>query len=299
MPNWNEVLTEIQNCGRTNALDFVRRHHLKEFSDYRGRNTIAYYSGWLQKSGNAKSSINDDDKNGLMATIHKMDRKLGLDLILHTPGGDIAATESIIDYLQRMFDGNIHAFIPQLAMSAGTMIACSTKCIFMGKESSIGPIDPQFGGIPCHSILKEFEDAITAIKKDPASLPAWQSILSKYHPTLLGECKKAIDLSSEIVLKQLESVMFAGDKNSKKKAKNVINKLNEHESTKIHARHLSIDDAKQCGLKICDLEKDSKLQDLLLTVHHCYMHTFANSAAVKIVENQNGIAVVTMSGVQP
>ena len=233
-----------------------------------------------------------------MATIHKMDRKLGLDLILHTPGGDIAATESIIDYLQRMFEGNIHAFIPQLAMSAGTMIACSTKCIYMGKESSIGPIDPQFGGIPCHSILKEFEDAIAAIKNDPASLPAWQCILSKYHPTLLGECKKAIDLSSEIVLKQLESVMFAGDKNSKKKAKNVIDKLNEHESNKIHARHLSVDDAKQCGLKICDLENDPTLQDLLLTVHHCYMHSFANSTAVKIIENQNGTAVISTGGVQ-
>ena len=297
MPNWNEVLTEIQNCGRTNALDFVRRHHLKEFSAYRRRNTIAYYSGWLQKNGNAKSSINDDDKNGFMATIHKMNRSLGLDLILHTPGGDIAATESIIDYLQRMFNGNIQAFIPQLAMSAGTMIACSTQCIYMGKESSIGPIDPQFGGIPCHSILKEFEDAIAAIKKDPASLPAWQCILSKYHPTLLGECKKAIDLSSEIVLKQLENVMSAGDKKGKKKAESVIEKLNEHESTKVHARHLSIDAAKECGLKICDLEEDSKLQDLLLTVHHCYMHTFANSAAVKIVENQDGVAVVTMAGV--
>ncbi len=299
MANWNDVLNEIQGCGRTNALDYVRRLHLKEFSEYRGRNTIAYYSGWLQKSGSAKTAINDDDKNGLMATIHKMDRSRGLDLILHTPGGDIAATESIIDYLQRMFNGNIQAFIPQLAMSAGTMIACSTQCIYMGKQSSIGPIDPQFGGIPCHSILKEFEDAIKAIKKDPASLPAWQVILSKYHPTLLGECKKAIDLSSEIVLKQLESVMFAGDKNNKKKAKNVIKKLNEHESTKSHARHLSIDDAKKCGLKICDLETDSKLQDLLLTVHHCYMHTFANSAAIKIVENQNGIAVVSMAGIQP
>lgn len=297
MPNWNEVLSEIQNCGRTNALDFIRRHHLKEFSDYRRRNTIAYYSGWLQKTGNAKSSINDDDKNGLMATIHKMDRSLGLDLILHTPGGDIAATESIIDYLQRMFNGNIQAFIPQLAMSAGTMIACSAKCIYMGKESSIGPIDPQFGGIPCHSILKEFEDSIAAIKKDRAALPAWQCILSKYHPTLLGECKKAIDLSSEIVLKQLESVMFAGDKNGKEKAKNVIKKLNEHESTKVHARHLSIDAAKECGLEICDLEDDPQLQDLLLTVHHCYMHTFANSAAVKIIENQDGIAVVTMTGI--
>ncbi len=296
MANWNDVLNEINSCGGTNALDFVRRKHLEEFSKYRNRNTIAYYSGWLQKNGNTKTSITDDDKNGFMATINKMDRSKGLDIILHTPGGDIAATESIIDYLQKMFEGNIEAFIPQLAMSAGTMIACSTKQIYMGKQSSIGPIDPQLGGMPCHSILKEFEDAIKSIKKDPASLPAWQCILAKYYPTLLGECKNAIDLSSEIVQKQLETVMFKGEENNKQKSQAVIKKLNEHENSKLHARHLPIDEAKKCGLKIVELESDPKLQDLLLTVHHCYMHTFARSFAIKIVENQMGTAVVSFAG---
>jgi ClpP class serine protease len=295
MANWKDVLNEINSCGRTNALDFVRRKHLEEFSKYRNRNTIAYYSGWLQKSGNFKTSINDDDKNGFMATINKMDRSKGLDLILHTPGGDIAATESIIDYLQKMFEGNIEAFVPQLAMSAGTMIACSTKQIYMGKQSSIGPIDPQLGGMPCHSILKEFEEAIESIKKDPASLPAWQCILAKYYPTLLGECKNAIALSSEIVQKQLETVMFKEEVNSRQKAQTVIKELNEHENSKLHARHLSINEAKKCGLKILELEKDPKLQDLLLTVHHCYMHTFANSLAIKIIENQMGTAVIFTS----
>ncbi len=296
MANWNDVLNEINSCRRTDALDFVRRKHLEEFSKYRNRNAIAYYSGWLQKSGNAKTSITDDDKNGFMATINKMDRSKGLDIILHTPGGDIAATESIIDYLQKMFNGNIEAFIPQLAMSAGTMIACSTKQIYMGKQSSIGPIDPQLGGMPCHSILKEFDDAIKSIEKNPASLPAWQCILAKYYPTLLGECKNAIDLSSEIVQKQLETVMFKGETDNKQKALMVIKKLNEHENSKLHVRHLPIDVAKQCGLKIVELENDSKLQDLLLTVHHCYMHTFANSLAIKIVENQMGIAVISFAG---
>lgn len=295
MANWKDVLNEINSCGRTNALDFVRRKHLEEFSKYRNRNTIAYYSGWLQKSGNFKTSINDDDKNGFMATINKMDRFKGLDLILHTPGGDIAATESIIDYLQKMFEGNIEAFVPQLAMSAGTMIACSTKQIYMGKQSSIGPIDPQLGGMPCHSILKEFEEAIESIKTDPASLPAWQCILAKYYPTLLGECKNAIALSSEIVQKQLETVMFKEEANNRQKAQTVIKELNEHENSKLHVRHLSINEAKKCGLKILELEKDPKLQDLLLTVHHCYMHTFANSLAIKIIENQMGTAVIFTS----
>ena len=49
-------------------------------------------------------SIDDNDKLAFMSTIQDMDRDKGLDLILHTPGGDVAATESLIDYLTTMFD---------------------------------------------------------------------------------------------------------------------------------------------------------------------------------------------------
>ncbi len=61
-----------------------------------GRNTIAYYSGWLQKSGAPDTAVNDKDKSGFMLTINKLDKLKGLDLVLHTPGGDIAATESLV-----------------------------------------------------------------------------------------------------------------------------------------------------------------------------------------------------------
>lgn len=60
--------------------------------------------------------------------------KYGLDLILHTHGGQIAATESIVHYLRSIFGNNIRAFIPQLAMSAGTMIALSCKEIIMRQK---------------------------------------------------------------------------------------------------------------------------------------------------------------------
>lgn len=92
MPDWNDVLEEISTSNRKDALDFIRRKYLKQLHEMTGRNVIAYYSGWLQKPGINTVSINDDDKNGLMAVIHGLDRSKGLDLILHTPGGDIAAT---------------------------------------------------------------------------------------------------------------------------------------------------------------------------------------------------------------
>ncbi|MBA7565657.1 hypothetical protein ES708_07342 [subsurface metagenome] len=125
MPNWKEVLEEIANLGQqaNQALDVIRRKYLKKVFEHTGRNTIAYYSGWLQKPETRDVIVNDKDISGFMLNIHKLDKTKGLDLILHTPGGDLAATESLVTYLKRMFGNNIRAIVPQLSMSAGTMIA--------------------------------------------------------------------------------------------------------------------------------------------------------------------------------
>lgn len=94
-----------------------------------------------------------------MNTVRGLDCSKGLDLILHTPGGSPMAAEAIVKYLRSKFGKDIRVIVPQLAMSAGTMIACSAKEIVMGKQSSLGPIDPQLNGIPAYSIQNEFEDA--------------------------------------------------------------------------------------------------------------------------------------------
>src|SRR5690606_9873603 len=132
-------------------------------------------------------------KNALMVNIHKLDRTKGLDLILHTPGGDLAATENIVDYLNQMFGNNVRAIIPQISMSAGTMVALSCKEIIMDKQSNLGPIDTQMGGVACQAVLDEFEKAKADIRANPQSAPLWQVIISKYHPTFLGACQSSIE----------------------------------------------------------------------------------------------------------
>ncbi len=154
MPDWNQLRNEIDAAGST--YDIIRRRYLRKLHELSGRNVIIYYSGWLQKRNLEGMEVNDADKNGFMTVVHELDCDRGLDLILHTPGGETAATESLVDYLRAMFRTDIRAFVPQLALSAGTMIACACKVIFMGKQSSLGPIDPQFGGIPAHGVVEEF-----------------------------------------------------------------------------------------------------------------------------------------------
>lgn len=39
-------------------------------------------------------------------------------------------------------------------------------------------------------------------------------------------------------------------------------------------------------------KNDKLLQDLVLTVHHCYMYSLSNTLAFKIIENHMGIRYV-------
>jgi membrane-bound ClpP family serine protease len=212
--------------------------------------------------------------------------------MLHTPGGGIAATQSIVTYLQKMFGGDIRAFVPQIAMSAGTIIACCCKEIWMGKESNLGPTDPQLAGIPAHGVVREFKRAVREIKKDPAKVVLWQQIIGQYRPTFLGQCENSIKWSNTFVEQQLKDGMFAGRSDRVTKAKRVTKALSNYPANKTHDRHFDADACKKMGLTIMDLESDPILQDLVLTVHHCYMNFLMNSAAYKIIENQNGVALI-------
>ncbi|KJR43480.1 periplasmic serine protease [Candidatus Magnetoovum chiemensis] len=167
----------------------------------------------------------------------------------------------------------------------------------MGKHSSLGPIDPHFGGIPADGVIEEFNRAITEIKYNPSSIPLWQVIISKYHPTFIGECEKAIELAHEMVTKWLASNMFEKDVNPQLIANSVVKELRDHSKMKTHSRHLSAEKCKNdIGLKIVEIEElKDNLQDAILSVHHCYMHTFSMSRAVKIIENHNGVAMVNIT----
>jgi Serine dehydrogenase proteinase len=301
MPGWSNVLAEIgqrQKEGQQ-AIDLVRRKYLKSLHTHTGRNVIAYYSGWLNRpAGTPNLQVGDDDMNAFMAAVHQLKREKGLDLILHTPGGDIAATEALVKYLWTMFEKDIRVIVPQLAMSAGTMIACSSKQIIMGKQSSLGPIDPQIFGMPAQAILDEFQLAIESIKKDPTSTPLWQQIVSRYHPSFLVECVQAIKWSKTMVHSWLCENMFSNDSAMTATAQTIVDYLSDHATTATHSRHLSQTKCAEIKLNVTKLEDDKKLQDLVLTVHHAYMHTFSMSPAIKITENHLGVATVLMGVMQ-
>lgn len=301
MNSWSELLNESQkaitpttpNAGIQLLLS-KKTEFIKTLSAKTGRNTILYFSAFMHKPSIAEASINDKDVNAFMENIHKMDRSKGLDLILHTPGGDLAATEQIINYLRSAFDGQIRAIVPQMAMSAGSMIAVSCKSIMMGRQSCLGPFDPQLNGAPCQSVVREFYTAVKDVEQHPASLGLWQTIISKLTPTFITQCQQADQLASELTEMILSDKGF--DQETKKKIKNTFSQNSE---SKIHNRHINRDKCIAAGLEIISLEENQEIQDLILGIHHACMILGEQSSILKIVENNIGGAYIINAPITP
>lgn len=278
MPSFSEI--EDENNPKTTIVKYVRKLHQKT-----GRNIIVYYSSWLTLDED-EISIDAMDKNGFMNLIKDLDKTKGLDLILHTPGGAVSATESIIDYLHAVFGEDIRAVIPQMAMSGGTMIACSCKEILMGKHSSLGPADPQIYGIPAKTAIEEFELAKKEIEENPKSTPFWTILLDKYPANFLFECKNSMEWTKDILEKSLKYSMFKNKED--KTIDKIVYELILGDATKSHSRNLSPEKCMEIGLKIKYIEEDEELQDLILSVHHACISYFNSVNVGKIYMNQNG-----------
>ncbi len=228
-----------------------------------------------------------------------------LDLVLHSPGGSPEAAEAIVSYLRSRFS-HIRVIVPQLAMSAATMIACAADEIVLGKHSFLGPTDPQIvlptplgvRLVPAEAILAQFDRAQRECV-DPAKLSAWLPTLTQYGPDLLVQCENALDMSKELVKTWLEAYMFNGQSDPASKAESISDWLADHKTFKSHSRHLSRDEIEQKGLTVIQLEDDEKFQDLSLSVFHATTHTFTATKAVKIVENHTGRAFIKQHAVQP
>lgn len=292
---WDDVLKQVQQIGATvqSPFDQVRRQSLRDLAELTGRNVVVYYSGWLEKGQLARHGaqfhLHFGDVQGFMTTLHKLDRAKGLDILLHTPGGEVGALEATVNYLRSLFGTNIRAIVPQIAMSAGTMMALACREIILGKQSSLGPVDPQMPhGFSAFAPVAQFQQAAADIKRDPSLAAAWAPLLAKYPPGLLIDCIQAIKLTEELLTGWLQTGMFKGLPDAADRLAKTINELANPEVSKSHSRPLNYDRLAQLGINLARLEDNQSLQDAVLKAHHACIVTFSGTPAIKLIENDQG-----------
>ena len=138
-------------------------------------------------------------------------------------------------------------------------------------------------------------EAKADLSENPQNVAYWSMIFQKYPAAFLKSALDAIDLSDELLKNWLSTCMF-DDSNIdySETIEKIAKNLNEHNSSKNHGRHFDIEKCKNIGLKIIQLENDAGLQDAVLSLHHLYTITLGQTNTCKIIENQNGLAYVSL-----
>lgn len=100
--------------------------------------------------------INIEDSEAVLRAIRLTPDDTPIDLILHTPGGLVLASEQIARAVAK-HPAKVTVFVPHYAMSGGTLIALAADEIVMDDNAVLGPVDPQLGNYPAASILNVVE----------------------------------------------------------------------------------------------------------------------------------------------
>ena len=96
--------------------------------------------------------LDDEAATDVMTELSLVDRRMGIDLVLHTHGGSAVSADRISAMLVRR--KRTASFVPFYAESGGTQIALSTQMIFFGRGAALTGVEVEAGGWPAHDIIE-------------------------------------------------------------------------------------------------------------------------------------------------
>lgn len=153
-------LSSLQPIWQRRQIEYRRVQTIRQFERERNSRVIllVHRQESLSLLGIPISRyITIEDSEQVLRAIRFTPPDVPIDLILHTPGGLVLATEQIARALIR-HPAKVSVFVPHYAMSGGTMLALASDEIVMDANAVLGPVDPQLGNFPAASILKVVED---------------------------------------------------------------------------------------------------------------------------------------------
>jgi len=290
VPAWGDYIENLENINPKNWQNFINSELEKNLAIISKKlncpNVILYASAFLQKPNlpSRENMMTMEDMNGFMNAVYGMKDNEKLALIIHTPGGEIYAADAIIDYIHQKFNKLI-TIVPLYALSAGTIVCLSSDEIIMGKQSQLGPTDPQIlysdgqRSVSALSIIHQFERAKKEITANQDLAGVWYPILQTLGEGLMEEAFRVIEYSKELIKKWLSV-----KKNINDPEKIVKFFCEEHES---HGKRINKEEAKAQGLNIKDLEEQQSLQDAVLSAYHLLTIMFERGPVAKIIKTNH------------
>ncbi|HEV2603440.1 MAG TPA: hypothetical protein VGU24_07265 [Microvirga sp.] len=199
-----------------------------------------------------KAPVDRIDTLGFVDMLHNIMPGDPIDLLLHTPGGDIDAAEKLIMLVRSAAgeEGQLRVIVPDYAKSAGTLMALGANAIVMSDSSELGPIDPQVstkdgnGSDVVYSVLtylNAYEAATKALRDAPDDL-ANRLTFEKFDPTIVRKFQSVRDRARSFA----ENLLKRRGKNFSKIASELMD-INKYQS---HGQMIGWEAASEIGLTI-------------------------------------------------
>lgn len=193
--------------------------HLSALEAERTSRVLVYWTGPMAKVALGVTTP-------LFDVLRTMGKVTNLDLVLNTAGGDTEAPARVISLLREYCD-RLTVLIPNIALSAGTLLSLGADEIVMTPLSVLGPIDPS----RTHPLLPQRKDddepqpvsvqdmrhAMQFIRETTAGVDmnyspeAWaeifKALFDKIHPLAIGAIEQAYALSKLVGTRCLEHHM--------------------------------------------------------------------------------------------
>jgi ClpP class serine protease len=218
----------IQRMAKLRAME--KRHDCKVLTIIHRREAISILGM------PAYQFIDEEDAEQVLRWIRKY-KDYPLELILHTPGGQLLASVQIARALRKHLK-KTRVIIPHYSMSGGTVIALAVDEIVMDKDAVIGPIDPQIG------------DFLRGVYPAPSWIYAAETKKENAADTTIvmsDISRKALKLTRDVATELLEGKIQAGPA-GENRLDNVVEKRVSGEL--IHSTPLSASQAKELGLPV-------------------------------------------------
>lgn len=207
--------------------------------------------------------------------------KTTMALIIQSPGGNVEAAEKMVEIMRHHFN-EVYFIVPEMAMSAGTILCMSGDKIYMNYASSLGPIDPQVQGsdghwVPALGYLDQFEKLIDKSKTNSLTTAEY-GLIQSFDLARLRRFEQARDLSITLLKEWLVQYKFKDwtihrtdpakhnqlvtDNERKERAEEIARQLGDHNYWHSHSRMISLKTLQEnLRLEIDDYSSNSDLAE--------------------------------------
>lgn len=223
--------------------------------------------------------------NNVRRAVEFLPRKSAkLVVVLRTHGGFIEVTQRIAETIRQHFSQVVFV-VPDVAYSAGTVLAMSGDAIYMDYYSRLGPIDPQVENqrgetVPALGYLRQYERLQERARNGTLTLAEAQLMIDGFDQAELYKYEQAAELSVALLKKWLVNYKFKDwtvtegrhrkvtPKRKEQRAEEIAHKLNDTELWHSHGHGISSSVlAAELNLRIDDLAADADMSGAVKEYH--------------------------------